>query len=147
MSAEFLSNFMQFSLQTTGADRGLACDTELSIIAQANLDQVDVMDEKFTGFETMRRAFTEGAPVITNNAVMDASLAPQTNTNFSNLRVVVVIPLMNCGAIYLDQPIRRGIISKIIVNKLFTLGNHILENDQLDISEEGLSQLYAQMNG
>jgi hypothetical protein len=146
MSASFISNFMHFSLQATGAERGLACDTELSIVDQANLDQADVMSDKFTGFASMQRALEQGEPIITNNAVMDPAMAPVTNTNFSNLRIVVVIPLINCGAIYLDQPIRRGIIPKPVVNKLFNLGNYLLENNQADISEDGLIELYEQMD-
>lgn len=146
MSASFLSNFMRFSLQATGAERGLACDTDLSIIDQVNLDQADVMSDKFTGMETMRRALEEGKAIITNNAVMDPALAPVTNTNFSNLRVVVVIPLTNCGAIYLDQPIRRGIIAKDIVNKLASLGSYALENGYMELNEADLGALYQQMN-
>jgi hypothetical protein len=145
MSASFLSNFMRFALQKTGAERGLACDLELSIVAQVNIEQADIMSEKFTGIETMRRALENGESIITNNAVMDPSLAPVTNTNFSNLRVVVVIPLLNFGAIYLDQSIRRGIIAKEVVQKLTTLGNYALENGHTEISETELGELYQQM--
>ncbi len=145
MSASFLSNFMRFTLETTGAERGLACDTELEIVDQVNIEQADIMSERFTGIETMRRALQSGESVITNNAVMDPSLAPVTNTNFSNLRVIVVIPLVGYGAVYVDQSIRQGIIAKEVVDKLTILGNHILENGQTDVDELELSNLYQQM--
>lgn len=145
MSASFLSNFMRFSLQTTGAERGLACELDLSIVDQMNIEQVDILSESFTGFESMRRALQNGVPIITNNAVMDPALAPVTNTNFSNLRVVVVIPIVNCGAVYLDQSIRRGIIAKDVVEKLAVLGNQALENGYLEITEGELGEMYQQM--
>jgi hypothetical protein len=146
MSGNFLSNFMRFALQTTGAERGLACDLELSIVDQVNIQQADIMSQHFTGLETMRRALEDGESIITNNAVMDPALAPVTNTNFSNLRVVVVIPLLNYGAIYLDQSIRRGIIAKEIVDRLTIVGNTALENNLFEISEAELWELYHQIN-
>jgi hypothetical protein len=144
MSASFLSNFMRFTLETTGAERGLACDSDLAIVDQVNIEQADILSERFTGIETMRRALQDGESIITNNAVMDPSMAPVTNTNFSNLRVIVVIPLVGYGAVYVDQSIRKGIIAKEVVEKLTTLGNTILENGQADDDLE-LSSLYQQM--
>lgn len=145
MSTTFLSNFMRLALQYTGAERGMACDAELAIVDTLNLEQVDLLSDNFMGIETLRRAYEKGEPIITNNAVMDPAMAPNTNTNFTNLRVIVVIPALPYGGIYVDQPIRRGIISKEIVNRLMMLASYAIENEYTEISEAQLGQLYEQM--
>lgn len=145
MNALFLSTFLRVALQQTGAERGMACDADLKIIELVNMDQQDVLSDRFTGFETMKKAFRNGQAVITNNAVMDPALAPVTNTNFSNLKVVVVIPVQQSGAVYLDQPIRQGIFSKDIVDRLVMLADYAYSSDQLESSEDELNQLYAQI--
>src|SRR5512145_423782 len=144
MSGNFLTNFMRLALQKTGAERALAAAGDLSIVATQNLEQADLMSSQFTGIEVIRRALDNGEPIITNNAVMDPNLAPVTNTNFSNLRVVVVIPVEEYGAIYLDQHIRRGVIPRDVVRRLWSLAMQLAANGQMDISEEDLDALYQQ---
>jgi hypothetical protein len=146
MSAAFLVNLMRIALHTTGAERALAVDSQMGVVDTINLDQTDINSEKFTGFESIREALAKGAPIITNNAVMDASRAPVTNTSFSNLRVVVVIPVEGLGAIYLDQPIRRGMIAKEIVNRLMVLGQQAVHDGQIAASESDLQALYGRIH-
>lgn len=135
---------MRLALQKTGAERALAAADDLSIVATQNLEQADLMSSQFTGIEVIRRALDNGEPIITNNAVMDPNLAPVTNTNFSNLRVVVVIPVEEYGAIYLDQHIRRGVIPRDVVLRLWTLAIQLVDSGQMDISEADLDALYQQ---
>ena len=145
MSATFLSNFMRIALQKTSAERGLACDLEMGIMDMVNMEQSDVLSTRFTGMDNMRKALATGEAIITNNAVMDPALAPVTNTNFSNLRVVVVIPLADYGAVYVDQPIRRGIIAREIVNRLMLLANYVMENSLIESSTDQLDALYEEI--
>jgi hypothetical protein len=145
MSNTLLSNFMRLALQKTRAERALAADNELAIIDMVNLEQADIMNETFLGIETIRQALDSGEPIITNNAVTSVTNAPLTNTNFSNLRVVVVIPVADYGAIYLDQPIRSGIIPKDTIDRLMAVGQHIAEDGRVDLNETELSELYQQI--
>ncbi len=114
MSAGFLSDFMKFAVAKTGADRALAFNLNMTVMEKTNYESSDVSQ----CIEYVKRALDSGELLVTNNAVNDPSKAPTTNTNFSNLRVVVIIPLKGIGAIYLDHPIRRGIIPKGVIMRL-----------------------------
>jgi hypothetical protein len=145
MSATFLATLMRVAQQQTKADRALTVDIQLTIVDALNLKQADIQAADFIGFSVIREALESGEPIITNNAVVDSSSAPKTNTNFSNLRVVVVIPVIGLGAIYLDQPIRRGIIAKDIVDRLMRLANQVIANDQTGSSETELHSLFNEI--
>lgn len=145
MSETFLSNFMHVSLHITGAERALVVDHDLTIIDMVNLDQSDVLADNFIGIDVIQRALASGECIVTNNAVSDNAHAPNTNTNFSNLRLVVVIPAAGYGAVYLDQLMRKGVIPKDKVNRLMVLGEHIVQSGQLEISAEEMDDLYRQI--
>ncbi|MBZ0286757.1 MAG: hypothetical protein K8I30_04015, partial [Anaerolineae bacterium] len=108
-------------------------------------DQSDVLDDNFIGIDVIRRALESGEAIVTNNAVSDVSHAPNTNTNFSNLRLVVVIPAGGHGAVYLDQLMRKGVIPKDRVNRLLVLGELLAENGELEISADEMGERYQQM--
>lgn len=141
MSADFLSNFMRVALEITGAERAVACDAESAIINFHNIEQTDLLSEKFSGMEIVRQSLESGLPIITNNAVSSITDAPVTNTNYSNLRVIVVIPIAGVGAIYLDQPIRKGIIPKDKVDRLAALA----QRAATDSSAAELKSLYQEI--
>ncbi|MBI5670677.1 MAG: hypothetical protein HZC41_22010 [Chloroflexi bacterium] len=145
MSATFLANFMRLAQRETGAERAMAADGDLSIVATLNLEQADLMSPQFNGIEVIRLALDNGEPIITNNAVIDPRRAPVTNTNFSNLRVVVVIPVEEYGAIYLDQHIRRGVIPKELVNRLWLLAGRVVDSGEMEQSLDELQALYQQI--
>jgi len=145
MSETFLSNFMHVALDITGAERALAVDPDLTIVDMVNLEQADVLADNFIGIDVIQRALQSGESIVTNNAVSDASHAPNTNTNFSNLRLVVVIPVGGHGAVYLDQLMRKGVIPKDRVNRLMELGEQIAESGELEISADEMGERYQQM--
>lgn len=145
MSETFLSNFMHIALDITGAERAMAVDPDLTIVDMINLDQSDVLDDNFIGIDVIQRALQSGESIVTNNAVSDVSNAPNTNTNFSNLRLVVVIPAGGYGAVYLDQLMRKGVIPKDRVNRLMELGEQIAESGELEISADEMGERYQQM--
>jgi len=145
MSETFLSNFMHVALHITGAERALVVDHDLTIIDMVNLEQSDVLADNFIGIDVIRRALDSGEAIVTNNAVSDISNAPNTNTNFSNLRLVVAIPAGGVGAVYLDQPMRLGVIPKDKINRLMALGEHLAQNGQLEISANEMGDLYQQI--
>ena len=145
MSETFLSNFMHVALDITGAERALVVDPDLTIIDMINLDQSDVLADNFIGIDVIQRALQSGEAIVTNNAVSDVTNAPNTNTNFSNLRLVVVIPAGGHGAVYLDQLMRKGVIPKDRVNRLMELGEQIAKNGELEISADEMGERYQQM--
>jgi hypothetical protein len=122
MSDNFLTLFMAFALQATGADRALAVDSDMNLLETVNLDDDDMQAQDFNAMDCVERALDSGLPLITNNAVIDPDQAPVTNTQFRNLRLVVVIPVAGWGAVYIDQPISKGVIPKETVSRLMKLG-------------------------
>jgi hypothetical protein len=99
----------------------------------------------FDGFAAVREALATGEPLITNNLIRDPAQAPITNTSFGNLRIVVIIPVPNVGAIYLDQPVRNGVIAQKTVERLMLLAEKTARKEDWDVSESALSERYEQM--
>ncbi|MBC8171237.1 MAG: hypothetical protein H7X77_06180 [Anaerolineae bacterium] len=146
MSDSFLTRFFHVAQKVTEADRGLAVNSTLKVLDKFNVDEKLLADQSFAGFSQiwLRRALDDGATIITNNIITDASQAPTTNTNFANLRVVVCIPLLGHGAVYLDQHIRNGIIPREVIDRLSGVVVKLLENYQADITEAEIMALYEQ---
>jgi hypothetical protein len=144
MSESFVSNFMRAAIYITGVERALAVNTDIKVVDSVNLQQADIESERFTGIEAIQKALGSGQYVITNNLKIDPALAPTTNTNFSDLRVVIAIPLAGFGAVYLDQPLRNGMIAKEIVEKLMALADHVIQQQNTDLSTSDLVARYEQ---
>ena len=144
MSADFLKNFMQVTEKITEADRFMAIDRDGNIIDTINLtaDLINSPDFADVANISIGKCFETGKFLITNNIITDPSEAPKTNTQFSDLRVVVVIPVGDMGAIYLDQPIRYGVIPRETVENLVKLVDNVQSNDQYDMSTEAMESLY-----
>lgn len=145
MSASFLSNFMLLAQQKTGAERALAVDSSLNVVDMINLQQSDMLAESFIGVNLLRQALENGEPIITNNAVTDPARAPVTNTNFSDLRVIVVIPIDKQGAIYLDRPLRTGMIVREVVRRLMAVAQQAVQTQQMNSTQVELGALYEQV--
>ena len=144
MNTSLLANLMQIAIQQTGADRAMVCDTQLAVIGSVNLEQADILSERLT--EVVQKAIATGQPVITNNAVKDVASAPVTKTNFDNLRGIVVIPVVGVGALYLDKPLKKGIIAKDKVNLLMKVAEHAAKSGQVETTAERLGELYQQLS-
>ncbi len=145
MNTSLLANLMQLAVQQTGADRAMVCDTQLAIVGSINLNQSDILSEHLT--DVVQKAITSGQPVISNNAVRDAANAPHTKTSFDNLRGVVVIPVAGVGALYLDRPLKQGIIAKNTVMRLMKVGEEAAKSDQAETTADKLGELFQQTAG
>ena len=148
MSETFLTNFLAAAKSITNADRGLAVDAQLQPVAMINLSQDDIDDPSFSdcAVKTLRKAIDSGTVVVTNNLITDnPSFAPQTNTKLSGLRFVVVIPIQDTGAIYLDQRVRFGVIPQATVDNLVRLLTHIKANQLEDNTPEAFCAIYEQL--
>lgn len=142
MNTSLLASLMQIAVQHTEADRAMVCDTNLAIVGSLNLEQSDILSERIT--EVVQKAITSGQPVITNNAVRDAANAPHTKTNFDNLRGVVVIPVAGVGALYLDRPLKQGIIAKNTINRLMKVAEQAAKDPSTETTAAKLGELYQQ---
>ncbi|MBI1279750.1 MAG: hypothetical protein GC179_16600 [Anaerolineaceae bacterium] len=142
MNTSLLASLMQIAIQQTGADRAMVCDTHLAIVDSVNLEQADMLSEHLT--DIIQKAIASGQPLITNNAVRDAANAPLTKTNFDNLRGVVVIPVAGVGALYLDRPLKQGIIAKNTVNRLMKVAEQAAKDNSSETTAAKLGELYQQ---
>lgn len=144
MNTTLLANLMHVAIEHTKADRAMICDTQLAVLGSINLDQAEILSERLT--DVVQKAITSGQPVITNNAVRDAANAPHTKTNFDNLRGVVVIPVAGVGALYLDRPLKQGIIAKGTVDRLLKVAELAAKEGQPEATTAHLGELYKQVS-
>lgn len=147
MSTSFLEIFLYAARSITQAERGMAVDKDMQVLGTVNLDRTVMESPTFSDFANtcLRQAMQEGSAVITNNTITNPSEAPTTNTNFADLRVVVALPVVDYGAIYLDQHIRDGIVDRATVEKLMRLADHVREQGGEDHTEDQLVELYKQL--
>ena len=146
MSTELLSDFMHLVLDITGAERGMAVDADMQVCAVANIDESALQSAQFNDLavQTLSDAMARNEAIITNNIITDPAEAPTTNTSFSNLRVVVAIPLPQTGAIYVDQHIRNGVIARDAIEKLKQLAQQVTTHEQT--GSTNLRELYNQLS-
>lgn len=143
MSETFPIHFLQLALAVTGAERGMAVDRDLTVLHTVNLPEDPTQEADFVGFENIRQAYdTDERPHITNNVILDSQAAPNTNTNFANLRLVVVFPLDELGAVYIDKHVSQGVIVQEDAERLMRLAAHLIRKERLDINPDDLHALY-----
>ena len=148
MSKDFVSNFLSVAHMITRADRGLAVDTDMQILAGINVTQANLDDPRFCDCakDTLQKAINTGETIITNNLIMDQSQAPKTNVSLTDLRFVVGIPIPGMGAVYLDQPIRpQGVMSPQIIKSLAQLVAHIQTQHLEDSTPEEIYGIYQEI--
>ena len=147
MSQKFLDSVMRFASDITRAERSLAVDLELNVRGMINMDENTVQEESFIELAsaTIHEAIAKNEAVITNNVITDPSEAPTTNTNFSNLRVIVAIPVREMGAVYIDQHIRQGIIARETIDRIHKVVEQALDRGDLSLEATDLAGLYGQL--
>ncbi len=120
MTSALLENLMIVARDLTQAERGVIVDKDLNILKLENVDTAFLESNEYIKFAkvNLQQAIVNNEAIIGNNVIQDMSAAPTTNTNFANLRMALVLPVVGHGAIYLDRPIRSGVISKNTVDRL-----------------------------
>lgn len=131
-----LELLLNATLHITAAERGLAVNATFEVLHVVNFEGDVKADADFWNFalQTFRKASETHQPVLTNNIITDPSQAPTTNTNFANLRVVVVFPIKQMGYVYIDQPVKRGAFTRQQVDRL----RQVIE--RLDTTDDTLTQ-------
>jgi len=146
-AADFVTTFMRFAQRKTYAERGLALDASMKICESHNLPDKVLGDDGFVQMteEAVQQAFEEGKAVLTNNLMRQAVSPLQTNEHFPALRLALVIPLGEHGAVYLDKLVRSGVFDRDEVDRLDRLVEHTQSSNRTDFTEEELDTLYEQL--
>ena len=141
MSETLLLKFMRVAHDITKADRAFAVNLDMTPIGTLNISPEQI---EAPYLKCIQQTLGKGKPIITDNYTMtlDPSEAPVTNQSFPKLRFVVIIPVTGYGAICLDQSLSGGVTSKDKVDRLGQLINQIVENNQLDLEEAEILNLY-----
>lgn len=147
MTTAFLKAFMHLAHQVTSAERGMVVDTALNILDTVNVEPDVTQSARFSTLANtiLRQAIDRDEAIITNNIITNPAEAPVTNTNFSDLRVVVAIPVPQLGAVYLDQHIRHGVIAREVIQNLHNLARQLVANGQTELGHDDLMAQYEQI--
>jgi len=148
MDENFLENLLGAVIDLTTTERGLAVDSDLAVQKARNIDSALLESEEFMEFTNgcLREALDSGDTVFTNNVITDLSDAPTTNTNFSNLRVIVALPIETKGAIYIDQHIKNGVIHKEIIAKIERLIDELLPVSDQPMSKDEMVKRFKALD-
>ncbi len=144
MSDTFLLNIMRVAQDVTKAERAFAVNNDLNVVGTMNISQEQI---EAPYIKCVQKAINQGSPIITDNYTMtiDPSKAPVTNQSFPKLRFVVALPVPGHGAVCLDQSLRGGVTSKDKVDKLANFVHQIIKNQQTELDEEKLLDIYNQL--
>lgn len=147
MQQDFLLTLLDAVIDITRAERAMAVDESLQVLHTVKLKETELQEARFQTIATqsMRSALENGLPLVTNNIIPDIKDAPDTNTNFSDLRVVVVIPVQGYGALYLDQHIRYGMIPYDMINRTMRMIEQVINVPHDHFTADDLVNLYQQM--
>lgn len=143
MSIGFLNNFMQFAYTATNAERGIALDTAMTVHECLSVNDALLADDGFSKLlhKSATEALATNDAIITNNLI-NPDEAPETNLHVHELRMVVAFPLQDCGVIYLDKRLRRGIFLRDLMDRLIAFANYLIDNDKTDLTSSELSALF-----
>lgn len=146
-AADFVTTFMRFAQSKTYAERGLALDAAMNICDSHNLPEKVLSDHNFVEMteEAVQEAFAEGKAVLTNNLMRQVVSPLQTNEHFPALRLALVIPLGEHGAVYLDKLVRSGVFDRDDVDRLDRLVQQTQAANRTDYTEDELDALYNQL--
>lgn len=119
-----LTRLLRFAVAETRADRIYAFDSTGQLVDYAQLDSPSSEPPQITSLMAglIADAIQKNELVLSNNTFIDPTQAPNTNTSIQNLRIYVVIPVKNFGVLFLDQPIRSGIVPRPIIDRLQSIG-------------------------
>lgn len=148
MSDSILSAVMRVAKDITRAERGMSVNSELTVVDLEDLPSDALEDDSFqdVALKSLSQAMETNQAVLTNNIITDPAQAPITNTNFTDLRVIVTIPVQGEGAIYLDQHIRNGMFQRDTIDKLNRMVAHVLGLDDPPSDPDDLRKIYDDLD-
>jgi len=135
---------MHFARQLTGAERAMAVAPDGAVLDTHGLTSEMIQAEDFTGFRNIEQAVASNeTPHITNNGVLEPEAAPTTNTNFANLRLVVIFTLGDAGFVYVDQYVRNGAIDQETTQRIQQFARLWLADGKTDLSTADMLTQYS----
>ena len=148
MSDSILSVVMRVAKEITRAERGMSVTSDLTVVDIEDLPIEALEDEAFqdVALKSLSQAIDSNQSVLTNNIITDPAEAPVTNTNFTDLRVIVAIPVQGEGAIYLDQHIRNGMFQRDTIDRLSRMVTQIIGQDESSLSVDQLRKIYDDLS-
>lgn len=149
MSNAYLANFLEMAKRIVKAERGLAVDGDAVIIVTSNLDEAELKsgDMMVLIDQIVTDALADNESILGNNIIRDPAKAPNTNTAFRNLRLVVAIPVGGgLGAIYMDRQVRDGVMQREDIEKIQRLGQYLVEQNLLDLSPDEMYSRFQNMD-
>jgi hypothetical protein len=146
MSKELIVAFLEAAIDVCGCQRGLAVDDQMNILTTINLSEEVRQTARFNILMSVavRKSIDSNEAVITNNVVTSVDQAPLTNTSFSDLRMVVAIPLEGMGAIYMDKSVKQGVIPRPMVDTLYDIAQDLVKVPPLEANKEAIIAQYKQ---
>jgi len=148
MSDSILSAVMRVAKEITRAERGMSVNSELTVVDVDNLTEEIIEDHSFqdVALKSLSQAMETNQSVLTNNIITDPAQAPITNTNFTDLRVIVTIPVEGEGAIYLDQHIRNGMFQRDTIDRLNRMVGAMMALDNPPSDPADLRKIYDDLD-
>ncbi|QPC84665.1 hypothetical protein G4Y79_09890 [Phototrophicus methaneseepsis] len=148
MNNAHLANFLQLAKRVTQAERGLVVDGSETVVAMVGLDEDTLQTGNLQTLirQTVRDALDENRAILSNNIIRDPSEAPDTNTAFRNLRLMVGIPVGHGGVVYLDKQVRNGVILRKDIEQLQRFGQYLIEHELTGMDADAMYEHYQQMN-
>lgn len=146
MADGLLTRLLRFAVAETRVDRIYAFDTEGTLVEYVLLDRPDAPAPEITAYMRglIKQAQDSGEMIMSNNTFINPAEAPNTNTNIQNLRIYVVMPVKNYGALFFDQPIRGGVVPRPTIDKLFALCQRAaLASTPDSLTDAQVQELYA----
>lgn len=139
--SDFLTTFMFVAKDVTRADRCMALDRDLALVASDNVNEDLLKDDDLSEVihTSLSEALESGESVYANTPVSNEII---TATYIPDLRIMVAIPLPDHGVIYLDQPIRQGPFPRETVERLRIFGNELIAENNLSLDRDELATLY-----
>ena len=144
MSETLLENIMDAAREITGAEQSKAVDSDLKVVKSVNEYARAPKLQAYID-SNLRRAMDKNEAIITNNVITDPAEAPSTNTSFSDLRIIVAMPVAGHGAVYLEKHIRDGMIERETIDKLMRMVADLLDSGEQTPDSETLIRQFNAM--
>jgi hypothetical protein len=146
MTNTLLTRLLRAVLGVTRVDRIYAFDQNARLTEHVMVDAKAPAEPTINEFmqSLVSKALSQGQLVLSNNTFTDPSQAPTTNIGINNLRIYVVLPIPNVGAIFLDQAIGVGVVPRQTIDILFNALQDIANTPDADsLTDEQIAERFA----
>jgi len=138
-----LNQFLHFALEATHAERGLTVNPQMNVLERVQMEEGALDLGSANPMKCISLAYAaDEMPFVTNNIFHNNEDTPSTNQGISNLRLVVVFVMGEHGAVYIDNLVSQGVLSKETIQRLGSVAQAAQQHDPASIDKETLHRLY-----